>query len=126
VQITILLFFCVTLYAQATAWALLTSKDSVLQHNIDFTTETIITYTRSVAEFNLSPSEYLVWHALVFACSNADKNTNNYFSVSIADIIRCACIQRETVKRALLRLEECKLARRIQNRWIFSAIDIDE
>lgn len=71
-----------------------------MEPNIIFTTETITNYTRSVAEFNFSPPEYLVWHALVYACSTADINTNSLFSVSIADVARAASIQRETVRRS--------------------------
>ena len=94
-----------------------------MQHDIDFTVQTITTYNNSANAFDLSPSEYLVWHALVYACSTEHGVIKQYFAASIADVSGAVKIQRETVKRSLLKLEANGLARRIQNRWIFASID---
>ena len=47
---------------------------------------------------------------------------NHYYAASIADVARAIRIQRETVRRALLSLEQYQLARRINDRWIFQSI----
>ena len=91
--------------------SLSTSLDTTRGYN-DFTTKCDIT-----------PLEYLVWHALVYACSTEHGVIKQYVAASIADVSRAVKIQRETVKRSLLKLEANGLARRIQNRWIFASVD---
>ncbi len=88
-------------------------------HDTGFSAKTVDTYNYSTSLFDVSPSEYLVWHALVVACSNTDGSINHYYAASIADVARAVRIQRETVRRALLNLEKHGLARRINERWIF-------
>ena len=92
-------------------------------HNADFSNETVGSFNHSVALFKLSPSEYLVWHGLVVACSHQDGNINHYYAASIADVARTIRIQRETVRRALLSLEQYQLAKRINDRWIFQSAE---
>lgn len=98
-------------------------EDVVLLHNADFSTETVNSFNNSAELFKLSPSEYLVWHGLVVACSHHDGSMNHYYAASIADVARAIRIQRETVRRALLNLEQYQLARRINDRWIFQSLD---
>lgn len=92
-------------------------------HDTDFSTRTVETFNYSLALFEVSPVEYLVWHALVVACSNTDGSINHYYAASIADVARAVRIQRETVRRALFNLERYGLARRINERWIFLILD---
>jgi predicted transcriptional regulator len=94
-----------------------------LFHDTGFSIKIVDTYNYSTALFDVSPSEYLVWHALVVACSNTDGSVNHYYAASIADVARAVRIQRETVRRALLNLEKCGLARRVNERWIFLNVD---
>ena len=96
-----------------------------MQHNFDFSTEAVNGYNHSANKYDLLPSEYLVWHALVIACSTIEDNSNYYYAVSIADIARVIKIQRETVKRAVLKLEKNGLAKRVNDRWIFLSTDVD-
>lgn len=98
-------------------------KGYPLQHDADFSTQTVAHFNHSVSLFDLSPSEFLVWHGLVVACSHDDGNANYYYAASIADVARSINIQRETVRRALLNLEKNSLAKRVNDRWIFVAID---
>lgn len=102
---------------------MLSNSEALLQHNIDFSTEAVNGYNHSANEYDLLPSEYLVWHALVIACSTTEDNRSFYYAVSIADIARVIKIQRETVKRAVLKLEKNGLAKRVNDRWIFTSND---
>lgn len=92
-------------------------------HDTGFSTKAVEAFNYSNALFDVSPSEYLVWHALVVACSNMNGSVNHYFAASIADVARAVRIQRETVRRALLNLERYGLARRVNERWIFVNVD---
>jgi len=106
---------------------MLTAEESTpLFHDADFSTSIVKTYNHSENLFDLSPSEYLVWHALVVACSNVDGSINHYYAASIADVARAIRIQRETVRRALLNLEKHGLVRRINERWIFIATEDED
>lgn len=97
-----------------------------MERNIDFSAEAVNGYNHSANEYDLLPSEYLVWHALVIACSTTEDNGRYYYyAVSIADIARIIRIQRETVKRAVLKLEKNGLAKRVNDRWIFLSSDVD-
>lgn len=96
-----------------------------LQQKIDFSTEAVNGYNHSANEYGLLPSEFLVWHALVIACSSIEDMKIFYYAASIADIARVIKIQRETVKRALIKLENNGLAKRVNDRWIFLSSDMD-
>ena len=67
--------------------------------------------------------EYMVWHALIYTCSNANEEANQFMTVTIADIEREVRIKRETIRRALLTLNERGLAKQLSNRWIFQTIE---
>lgn len=97
----------------------------VLQRNINFSTEAVNGYNHSVNEYGLLPSEYLVWHALVIACSSTDNEKTYCYAVTIAEIARVIKIQRETVKRAVVKLEKNGLAKQVNDRWIFLSADMD-
>lgn len=90
-----------------------------LQHDADFSTQTVARYNNSASLYDLSPSEFLVWHALVVACSHDEGSMNYYYAASIADVARAVSIQRETVRRALFNLERNSLAKRVNDRWMF-------
>lgn len=105
--------------------SLRTMRATTLFLDADFSTATVDSYNQSALLAQLSPSEYLVWHALVVASSNSDGSINHYYAASIADVARAIRIQRETVRRALLKLEQKNLARRINERWIFMTHDSD-
>lgn len=90
-----------------------------MQHDADFSTQTVAHFNHSASLYDLSPSEFLVWHALVVACSHDEGSVNYYYAASIADVARAISIQRETVRRALLNLERNSLAKRVNDRWIF-------
>lgn len=98
----------------------------VLQQNNEYTNQTVEYYNAAATAFQLSPLEFLVWHALVFACSNTEERRDyHYYAVSIADVSRAVKVQRETIRRALFVLHEKGLAKRLGDRWMFQTADMD-
>lgn len=98
-------------------------KVATLEHDADFSTTAVKRYNAAASLCDLSPSEFLVWHGLVVACSHADGDINYYYAASIADVARAISIQRETVRRALINLEKNNLAKRVNDRWVFVTSD---
>lgn len=93
-----------------------------MQQDNEYTNQTIEYFNAAALAFGISPLEFLVWHALVHACSNADNNLNHYYAVSIADVTRTLKVQRETIRRAIMNLHEKGLAKRIGDRWMFQTV----
>ena len=95
--------------------------------DIDYAIQSVNHYNGVAEKHGLAPTEYLVWHALVAACSTMEERSDYYYyAVSIADVIRQIRIQRETVRRCLHNLAEKQLAKRIGDRWIFQLSDGEE
>lgn len=91
---------------------------------LEFSSVNVQRYHRAVEKYQLSPSEYLVWHGLVVACSYSGERTDYLcYAVSVAEVSRAIKIQRETVRRALWNLQEKGLAKRINDRWMFLSSD---
>lgn len=79
--------------------------------------------TKSFNAFNqkcaVEPVEYLVWHALLLACLSASQKNDFVLAASIADISKNVTIHREKIRRALVKLQQKRLAKQIGGQWIF-------
>ena len=94
--------------------------------DIDYAIQSVIQFNAAAEKHDLAPNEYIVWHALVAACSTmGERSDYYYYAVSTADVVRQIRMQRETVRRCLMNLEAKQLAKRIGDRWIFQ-LDGDE
>ena len=88
--------------------------------DIDYAIQSVIHFNAAAEKHDLAPNEYIVWHALVAACSTMEERSDYYYyAVSTADVVRQIRMQRETVRRCLMKLEAKQLAKRIGDRWIF-------
>lgn len=91
---------------------------------IELAVQTLNHFNFVAEKHHLLPSDYIIWLALIVTCgATQERSDYHYIAASIADVARAAKLNRETVKRSLLKLEVNGLARRIQNRWIFVSID---
>jgi hypothetical protein len=94
-----------------------------MQVDKPFTNKIVHFFNHASDKHQLSANEYMVWHALVYACSNTNDDIVDCCTVSIADVERTIRLKRETIRRALLTLAECGLTQQVNNRWIFRTID---
>lgn len=85
-------------------------------------------YNEMNAEYGLTPNEYMVWTALISACTKIYLETQHSNSVSISDICREIKLSTKNVKKIIELLEEKGLAKRMQERWIYVPVKnaIDE
>ena len=97
-----------------------------MKHDSQYSIQTVEYYNAAATAFELSPMEFLIWHALVSACSSTEERRDyHYYAVSIADVSRAVKVQRETIRRALFVLYEKGLAKRLGDRWMFKTADMD-
>ena len=94
-----------------------------MQRDTLFTNKIIHLFNHAADKHQLSPLEYMVWHALIYTCSNANEEGNQLMTASIADIEREVRIKRETIRRALITLKERGLAKQLSNRWVFQTVE---
>lgn len=87
--------------------SLSTSLDTTRGYN-DFTTKCDIT-----------PLEYLVWHALVVACVRTINDKEYMLSVSIVDISVHLNVHKEKIRRSLIKLRDKNLAQQMNRQWIY-------
>ena len=90
-----------------------------MKHDSKYASKTIVYYNAAAANFQLTPTEFLVWNALVFVCSHTEGIGNHFYAASIADIIRTLKMPRETIRRAFMSLHKKGLAKRLGDRWMF-------
>lgn len=85
-------------------------------------------YNEMNAEYGLTPIEYMVWAALITACTKIYLETRYLNSVSISDICREIKLSTKNVRKIIELLEEKGLAKRMQERWIYVPVKnaIDE
>ena len=91
------------------------------QHRVDLASHIVSSYVAFTTEYDLLPSEFIVYHGLIQACHRKDKKMAIVQTVTTADVVSECAISRETARRALNRLEDCGLVERIDGRWIFRA-----
>lgn len=88
------------------------------QHRVDLASRIVSSYTELATKYDLLPSEFIVFHALIHACHRQDENMVIVQTVTAAEVGNECGISRETARRALNRLEDCGLAERIDGRWV--------
>jgi hypothetical protein len=76
-------------------------------------------YNEFVAKCEVSPLDYLVWHALIIACVKNQKSDEYIISASIRDIGDHITVHKEKIRRSLLKLRNKELAQQISGQWIY-------
>lgn len=67
---------------------------------------------------SVTPIEYLVWHALALACTEASRSHELQVSVSLGEVADQINLHREQVRRALIKLKNRRLAKQLGNTWV--------
>lgn len=76
-------------------------------------------FNEFVDHCSVTPIEYLVWHALVLACTKASGTQAITISVSLGEVADNINLHREQVRRALVKLKERRLAQQLGSTWIY-------
>lgn len=74
------------------------------------------------ADYGLTPNEYMVWTALITACTKIYLETRHSNSVSIPDICKEINLSNKIVQNIVEKLEEKGLAKRLRQRWVYVPI----
>ena len=90
---------------------------------VQFANSTLDNYNSVKKRFDVSPTEYLVWLALIKACSKAATIPNQSYVVSANALLDEVLSSRETVRRSLYQLQEKGLAKKIGDNWLFTQPD---
>ena len=90
----------------------------ISQQKLDLANRVIAHYCELAKKHELRPSEYIIYNGLIYSCHQKTETMNFLHTVSISDIAQQTSVNRETVRRALTRLDECGLAQRVDDRWI--------
>jgi DNA-binding MarR family transcriptional regulator len=87
-------------------------------------------YNEMNSEYGLTPTEYMVWTALITACTKIYLETKHSNSVSIADVCREINLSPKIVQKNIEILEVKGLAKRMHKQWVYvpvkSATDDDK
>lgn len=76
-------------------------------------------YNNFTAKCEITPLEYLVWHALVVACVRTINDKEYMLSVSIADVNMHINVHKEKIRRSLIKLRDKNLAQQMNGLWIY-------
>lgn len=86
---------------------------------IEFAGDIINNYNNVKKRFDVSPVEYIVWQALIKACSNEATEHNQSYVVTATTLLSEVNLSRETVRRSLYQLQEKGLAKKIGDNWLY-------
>lgn len=71
------------------------------------------------AEYQLTPNEYMIWKALITACTKIYFETQHSNTVSIPDICRELNLNTSVVQKIITLLQNKGLAKQIGDRWVY-------
>lgn len=87
--------------------------------------DTIRYYNNFTKKCEVTPLEYIVWHALVVACVQKIEDKDYMFSVSISDITIHINVHKEKIRRSLVKLRNKNLAHQMNGQWVYRLDGLD-
>lgn len=86
---------------------------------VQFAGDVISNYNTVKKRFDVSPVEYLVWLALIKACTKAASMPNQSYVVAANALLDEVNLSRETVRRNLYQLQAKGLATKVGDNWLY-------